>query len=777
MPEQELAHPQPGEKAKNIILLSDGTGNSAAKVWRTNVWRLFESLDLTNSRQVAIYNDGVGSSSFKPLAMLGGAFGWGLKRNVLDLYSFLCRNYDEPDTQIYAFGFSRGAFTVRVLLGLIDSQGLVPLTDQTPEEQLRRDAKGAYRVYRRDRYPPGKRLLLVTPLRDLRDAVIKLWNRWRGYADYSRFAEHGKRLDKPTIRFVGLWDTVAAYGLPISEMTHGVDRWIWPLLLPDRKLSDLVYRARHALSLDDERATFHPVLWAERDLPSVPKKPEGHRYVKDERLSQVWFAGVHTNVGGGYPDDSLAHVPLCWIMNEAKDCGLRVKVDPPADPDAVRRARSASDKDGRLYDSRHGLGGYYRYGPRKLKELCDNDEVTIKEPKIHESVFERIKNGAHAYAPIVLPGHYAVVTSSGQILDLGDPNNPYENREQAQTRADVQEHVWNLVWRRRIVYFATLAASLFLAAFPLFHETHREFSSPLSFLSPIIRMVGAMLPSPAGWWIDAYAANPGWFAVEASVVGILLWYGAQVAARITDKMAVMWRLILKEKTTPPGGLPNDWVYRLRTDRYYRAFVRTMKRDILPAIFALLFLVVALVAVSRVLFTVGDSFGVVCRGSENPQPAAGLVPKIFETSSLCWPSGVTLDAGNRYRITITIDPSIPWKDGEKIETDLGGFSQEKMSCSMYSGLPLRRTLTQPWFKPIARIGSIGGDEYLLDPVPRVGREQLKKKLVTELKARTTGELFLYVNDAVIGLPGLVDYFYVGEAGRNSGRAHIGVELVN
>ncbi len=78
---------------KNIILLSDGTGNSAAKVWRTNVWRLFQSLDLKGSNQIAIYDDGVGTSSFLPLAILGGAFGYGLKRNVLNLYKFLCRNY------------------------------------------------------------------------------------------------------------------------------------------------------------------------------------------------------------------------------------------------------------------------------------------------------------------------------------------------------------------------------------------------------------------------------------------------------------------------------------------------------------------------------------------------------------------------------------------------------------------------------------------------------------------------------------------------------------
>src|ERR1044071_334534 len=120
---------------KRIILPSDGTGNSAGKVGRTNVWRVFESLDLTSSQQIAFYDDGVGTSSFKPLAILGGAFGFGLKRNVLDIYKFTCRNYRTHDDyqaletatakaenrdekygpwqndDIFAFGFSRGAFT------------------------------------------------------------------------------------------------------------------------------------------------------------------------------------------------------------------------------------------------------------------------------------------------------------------------------------------------------------------------------------------------------------------------------------------------------------------------------------------------------------------------------------------------------------------------------------------------------------------------------------------------------------------------------------------
>jgi uncharacterized protein (DUF2235 family) len=127
--------------SKKIIVLSDGTGNSSAAIWRTNVWRMFEALDLSGSDQVALYDDGVGTSSFKPLAILGGAFGYGLKRNVIEIYKFICRNHREPTDEIFGFGFSRGAFTIRVVIGLVLDKGLVQAKD---EADLDRRAKAAY---------------------------------------------------------------------------------------------------------------------------------------------------------------------------------------------------------------------------------------------------------------------------------------------------------------------------------------------------------------------------------------------------------------------------------------------------------------------------------------------------------------------------------------------------------------------------------------------------------------------------------------------------------
>jgi uncharacterized protein (DUF2235 family) len=340
---------------KNIILLSDGTGNAAASIWRTNVWRIFQAIDLNSADQVARYDDGVGTASFKPIAILGGAFGWGLKRNVIDLYKFLCRNYS-PGSNIYAFGFSRGAFTIRVLIGLIAHEGLIPFTTQ---DDLDARAIAAYRAFRQARYSTRADALF----RPVRDILVFIKDMALGRDRY----DSAKNIKDVSIRFVGLWDTVAAYGLPVEEWTIGIDRYLWPLELPDRKPWSKIERACHALSLDDERTTFYPVLWDESSAASG-------------KISQVWFSGVHGNVGGGYPDDSLAGVPLQWIMTEAQAAGLVFKVT-PRQPDALLVADSTRDKDGRLYDSRQGLASYYRYGPRDVGALCNDSYHDVRAPQ------------------------------------------------------------------------------------------------------------------------------------------------------------------------------------------------------------------------------------------------------------------------------------------------------------------------------------------------------------------------------------------------------------
>src|SRR5947209_10326121 len=198
---------------RNIVLLSDGTGNSSASPFKTNVWRLFQVLDLTDpTKQIAFYDDGVGTSSFRLFAILGGIFGFGLKRNVIALYSFCCRNYERGD-RIYCFGFSRGAFTIRIVAGMIASQGLVQYDDN--EADLARFAADAYRNYRR-RFNSGILKYLGyfhIDLRGIRDWVIGVWRRLRG-----QMVKAPEMAPVESIHFVGVWDTVDAYGGPIQEM-------------------------------------------------------------------------------------------------------------------------------------------------------------------------------------------------------------------------------------------------------------------------------------------------------------------------------------------------------------------------------------------------------------------------------------------------------------------------------------------------------------------------------------------------------------------------------
>jgi len=684
---------------KRIILLSDGTGNSAGKVWRTNVWRVFESLDLTSSQQIAYYDDGVGTSSFKPFAILGGAFGFGLKRNVLDIYKFACRNYRShldylaleaatakaenreekygpyQSDDIFAFGFSRGAFTIRVVNGLICEQGLV---NYQTEEELDRKVAVAYRAHRAETFK--SRFQVEWVFRKLRNLFVS--------------AKHDKN-QRPVdhIAFLGLWDTVAAYGLPVDEMTRGVSRYLWPLELPDRQLNPRVRKACHALSLDDERTTFHPLLWDER----LEKIAKGTRKTDSERITQVWFAGVHSNVGGGYPDDSLAHVSLTWMLSEARRRGLTLKAAPGADPDAFTRVRSTQDKDGRIYDSRNGLGGYYRYGPRSVAALSNTkfsadkrDRVKIAIPKIHESVFDRISVDAHLYAPLALPPAYEILTYDERIVSPDNltvgPNRPkYESSGSARHREKTQEHVvGSSIWRRRIVYFLTVIASIYLLTYPLTSTAPAaaEFTTPLRPLSDVIRMVGWVLPTAALRWTNAYAREPLWFLLCAGLVGLLLWLSTSLKGRITDQMRLAWRASLAkvdlnlgeskardgvgaalivvsaglllialyplpswvgynwpkapaslqtfiDRITHPYfqsfafailftmWLPGSAIARFRLTDTYRRFITSVKLKFAPAFFAVTFLVGGFAFASHYLFNFRDSFGHFCQPVEKP----------------------------------------------------------------------------------------------------------------------------------------------------------------
>jgi uncharacterized protein (DUF2235 family) len=733
------------DMARRIVVLSDGTGNSSAAIWRTNVWRTFEALDLSNSDQVAFYDDGVGTSSFKPLAILGGAFGIGLRRNVIDIYKFVCRNWRSDADEIFGFGFSRGAFTIRVVAGLILDQGLVQADN---EQQLHELATAAYKDYYRRKY---------------HTVWWEIFNKERKTPP-SQTAANNRPVN--SIRFLGLWDTVAAYGLPVDEMTRGVSKWIWPLELPGRVLDARVRRACHALALDDERTTFHPVLWDEST--QVPVASDQPRPLSDERISQVWFTGMHSNVGGGYPDDSLAYIAQFWMMKEAQKCGLKFKAAPAADPDSMINAAASRDKDGRLYDSRRGLGSYYRYGPRKLAELCDEkfsskpgDAVLIRLPKIHESVFKRIQNNAHPCAPLGIPAIYEVVTDDGLILPVN--GNPYESAASRQARENIQEFVWNTVWVRRMFYFLTVLTSAALFIFPLLKSrpASDEFSSPVRWLSDLIRLAGSFLPTVANPWLNGYARSPVTFAALVVLLAVFMIVGGRLSVRIKSDMGAIWQQSIASRL-PSSALPATWIYRLRTSAPYVVAKWSWKFVVGPTLSALFFAYACLMLVNHLAYIVLDDAGFVCIESPGAtKMQKGETRKLkFDAASVCSASNIMLDNGGRYEISITAR-ELHWHDGS-IETSPAGFySLDAPSlwqkAAMVFGLPMRRELIRPWFRIVARTGGAGGEESFLDPDPK------DHSIDEVLHATRDGELFLFVNDAVIGLPGLEGTFYSNNAG--------------
>lgn len=753
--------------AEKIVILSDGTGNAASSVWRTNVWRIFQALDLRSNKQAAKYDDGVGTSSFLPLAILGGVFGYGLKRNILDAYEFICRNYDTlPPSKIYLFGFSRGAFTARVLAALVLDQGLVQANTGA---ELHNGALKAYRAYRAKNYHSIWRI--EVPFRLFRDYVlVPICDKLRGRQSYSKITF----TPVPSLEFLGLWDTVAAYGLPIDEMTRGISNWVWPLELPNRVLSDKVKFARHALALDDERTTFHPVLWTEQP-PGKPVSPVPES-ITGERLVQAWFTGMHANVGGGYPDDALAFVPLYWLIQEAQKCGLSFKSAPAADPDALIAMASSQDKDGRLYDSRAGLGSYYRYGPRKVFDLCNDPAVgvSIPMPKIHESVFGRIDSGANAYAPIGLPPEYVVLLGDGTVQPLDATT--FETPAQAAARHVQQERLWNYVWLRRLAYFATLAASFHLAAFWLFHHLRpeHEFTSSVRLVSEVVRFFESSLPRSVHWWTDWYATNPEWFLAGIAAIALFMSLGSSLSGNIHDGMRVIWQS-RGSRSILPDNLVHKVIYWFRNLRIYRWVIRVGRRHVLPAFFALAIVWIVATALSHLVFNIADSAGAFCAGSAKaelkavnlgiPQPA-----KDFSTDTFCAPTGLTVRAGYLYEIVVMIDA--PWAD-DKIPTTPVGFRTSTLEgvqeWAFRSAILLRRVLFRPWFRLIARIGETGVDEYFLDPVKVRGNTPVSFR--DTIRAQRSGELFLYVNDAVIGLPWIYSSFYGPDNNRGSAKVTV------
>jgi Uncharacterized alpha/beta hydrolase domain (DUF2235) len=306
---------------------------------------------------------------------LEGAFGFGLAKNVRYLYMDLVRIYD-PGDRIYLFGFSRGAFTVRTLAGLIAKCGILDRDKLPTTDALRAAVRKAYTTYRQS---------YRTVLGQFLNRILVRLHLVRSDLDAMEdFKEAHSLPGDVRIHFIGVWDTVDAVGGPFhsSDVINAV---FHRFKFPDHRLSDKIDWAVHALSIDDARAAFEPVLWE--------AKPN---------IEQVWFAGVHSNVGGGYPKQGMSLVTLDWMMQKAQERDLRILSD---DRKYYWEHGSADDK---LYDSRAGLGVFYRWKPRNMQELCERQKAATP-PAVHLSVLERIAHGTDGYSPGTLAPNAEVV--------------------------------------------------------------------------------------------------------------------------------------------------------------------------------------------------------------------------------------------------------------------------------------------------------------------------------------------------------------------------------
>ncbi len=342
---------------KRIAVFCDGTWNGSDQPHPTNVRQMAVMVPPQGPdgvRQIALYFQGVGvpehGSWLERLneKISGGAMGFGLDDKIATAYLHLCRRY-APGDEVMIFGFSRGAYTARSLVGLIRNCGL----PADPSPDLVRECFDHYRDRTAETKPDSPvsmafRLRISPRITTSPEEAV--WRKARG-------AEAGQPFQ---IAYLGIWDTVGALGIP--------SHWGLPARLLNRKyrfhdtdLSRMVRSARHAVALDENRRSFVPTLW--KNLADLRAETPGGDY------RQEWFAGVHSAVGGGGDITSLSSLALLWIARGAMQEGLAL------DPVALEEVRRGCDALGPLeshsgpksaFDRFLGLTGRARTGPESL---------------------------------------------------------------------------------------------------------------------------------------------------------------------------------------------------------------------------------------------------------------------------------------------------------------------------------------------------------------------------------------------------------------------------
>jgi uncharacterized protein (DUF2235 family) len=385
---------------KNVVICCDGTGNEVGANL-SNVLKLFRVV-AKNDEQVVFYDPGVGTlgssdawSQWKNNAyrVLGLATGWGLDMNVLDAYRFLVDHYEDGD-RVFLFGFSRGAYTARMLAGFLRLVGLVE-----------------------------------KPQRNLADYALTAYKKAATQNDFEiawRF-ERVIATRRVPIEFVGVWDTVSSVIVPRP------DRFYLPSLqeLPYTKTNSYVKTFRHALAIDEQRRMFRANMW------NVPQEFKPNPFADDavpQDIKQVWFSGVHSDVGGGYPEteSGAAKFPLRWMINEAAASGLTIKKtmfnhlvlgQPRKGASRSYVAPSATDA---IHDSMNWAWRILEWLPKRAtRRESQNREVVAgwylpkQEPRtipsgalIHSSVLERMEKTD--YRPSLPDDHL-------EVTDAPDP--------------------------------------------------------------------------------------------------------------------------------------------------------------------------------------------------------------------------------------------------------------------------------------------------------------------------------------------------------------------
>ena len=407
---------------KSLVVCCDGTGNEVSENI-SNVLKLYRVLrktEKTSPRQVVFYDPGVGTLArpnpwikFRQdaVTVLGLMTGYGLDENVLAAYAFLIKNYEEGDA-IYLFGFSRGAYTVRVLAALIHKVGLL-------EPQLAHLADAALTAYKQC-VATELGVASEASLNDEPDALTR----------EDRAAQFARIVSTrwATIKFMGVWDTVASIIVPRPDRLYTFS--LQELLHTRSNPSVRVFR--QAMALDERRRMFRLHGWDD------PQMFQHNRFSKTNNsdpqdISQVWFAGVHADIGGGYleAESGLSKFPLLWMIDEAIAHGLTVNAQTIRQlVFGIRRKGSPFSYVAPDYmrDPHRSLAGAWwplewlpkanRYKEWPTKRSLLGHYIPGGEPRpvpegasIHASVQERISS-APGYRPINMPKTYVTIPMS-----------------------------------------------------------------------------------------------------------------------------------------------------------------------------------------------------------------------------------------------------------------------------------------------------------------------------------------------------------------------------